>query len=138
MLHLAVFRDDFAEKIFTAHKTIEARLSKIKCAPFEQIEKGDLVLIKQSGGPVVGYFQAGDVKFYDEITPDKLKQLIKKNWNQLAMTEEFWEMKKKSKYATLIQIKKPTKFRLPVAVKKKSLNGWIVLGGKSQEQLALI
>lgn len=138
MLHLAVFRGDFAEKIFSGKKTIESRLSKIKCAPYEQIQKGDLVLIKRSGGPIVGYFQAGNIIFFDDLSNKKLASIIKDRWNELAMTDNFWELKKKSKYLTLIEIKKPTKFRLPVAVKKKSLNGWIVLGGKNQEQLALI
>ncbi|MBU0975420.1 MAG: hypothetical protein ABIE03_03915 [Patescibacteria group bacterium] len=137
MLHLAIFTPGYITKIFTGQKTIDARFSKIQCAPFGNIEKGDLVLMKKSGGAIEGYFVAGNVKFYKNLTPDKLKEIIKKNWDALALSEKFWQERVSATLLTLIDIKRPTKFRIPVTVKKRSLSGWVMLGGESQKQIQL-
>jgi hypothetical protein len=137
MLHLAIFTPGFIDKIFTGQKTIDARFSKIRCMPFQAIEKGDLILMKKSGGKIVGYFVAGKVKFFEELTTKKLEQIVTQNRNELALTEPFWKSKKNSKYLTLVEIKRPTKFRLPISVKKKNLSAWVCLGGESQRQIQL-
>lgn len=137
MLHLAIFSPGSISKIFTGQKTVDGRFSKIQCAPYASIEKGDLVLMKKSGGPIVGYFVAGRVKFFKELSTKKLEFIIKKNWDKLALDEEFWQQRKNSKFLTLVNIKSPTKLRIPVTVKKKSLSGWVVLGGESQRQIQL-
>lgn len=137
MLHLAIFTPGFIEKIFTGKKTLDGRFSQIRCMPFGTIEKGDLVLMKKSGGPIIGYFIAGEIQFYSELIPNKLKEIALKYWDELAITDEFWREKKNSRYLTLVQIKKPTKFRFPISVKKKNLSGWVSLGGESQSQIGL-
>lgn len=137
MLHLAVFSPGFIRKIFTGQKSIDGRFSKIRCMPYAAIEKGDLVFMKKSGAKVVGYFLAGKIQFFEDLTKKKLKSIVKKHWNELALSNEFWSKRKNSKYLTLIEIKRPTKFRIPIVVKKKSLSGWISLGGESQKQIQL-
>jgi len=137
MLHLAIFSPGFIEKIFSGRKTMESRFSVIRCLPYKGIEKGDLIFMKRSGGPILGYFLAGTVHFYKDLTPQKLERIVKKYWYELALSESFWESKKNSKYLTLIKMKKPTPFRLPVTVKKSSLHGWIALGGESKSQISL-
>lgn len=137
MLHLAIFTPGYISQIFTGKKTIDGRFSKIQSAPFGNIEKGDLVLMKKSGGSIEGYFVAGEVNYYKELTPERLERIVKKYWDELALTEKFWQSKKDARFLTLIEIKRPTKFRIPVTVKKKSLSGWVVLGGESQKQIQL-
>lgn len=137
MLHLAIFSSGFISKIFTGKKTYDGRFSKIRCMPFETIEKGDLVLMKKSGGPIVGYFVAGKVRFFKDLTQNKLEGIVKSYWDKLVLTHEFWKLKKDSKYLSLIEITRPTKFRMPVLVKKKSLSGWVSIGGDSQKQIQL-
>jgi hypothetical protein len=93
--------------------------------------------MKKSGGRIEGYFVAGNVHSYANLTPEKLREIVKKHWNELSLSKSFWNERKNSKYLTLIEIKKPTKFRIPVSVKKKSLSGWVCLGGESQKQIQL-
>lgn len=137
MLHLAIFSPGYINKIFTGRKSIDGRFSVIRCAPFGMVEKGDLILMKKSGGSVVGYFVAGKVTHLDNPSPNKLKQIIQKYWNELCISNGFWKAKKNSKFVTLIEIKQPTKFRIPVTVKKHGLAGWVTLGGESQKQIEL-
>jgi hypothetical protein len=137
MLHLAIFTPGFIQKIFTGQKTIDARFSKIQCMPFGSIEKGDLVLMKKSGGRIMGYFVAGKVQFYKDLTKNKLVSITEQYKDELALTQDFLRSRMNSKYVTLIKITKPTKFRLPVSVKKKNMSGWVCLGGTSQSQIQL-
>ncbi|MBN2016375.1 hypothetical protein JW766_06130 [Candidatus Dojkabacteria bacterium] len=137
MLHLAIFTPGFIDKIFTGQKTIDGRFSKIKCMPFGSIETGDLVLMKKSGGKIVGYFVAGKVEFFHDLTPEKLRKIVKRYWDELSLSNSFWITKRHSKYLTLIEIKRPTKFRIPITVRKKDLSGWVSLGGESQRQIQL-
>lgn len=137
MLHLAIFSHGSINDIFTGKKTLDARFSKIRCKPYGAIEKGDLVLMKRSGGKLLGYFVAGEVKFFKDLSPIRLEKLVKKHWNKLSISEEFWKERKDAKYLTLIEITKPTKFRTAVNVVKKDLSGWVSLGGGSQRQIEM-
>lgn len=137
MLHLAIFAPGYIDKIFTGQKTLESRFSKIRCEPYGTIEQGDLVLMKKSGGPIVGYFVAGKVTFYEIVSPEHLMGLVKNRWSELAITKDFLKDRLDSKFLTIIGVTKPTKFRFPVLVKKKSLHGWVGLGGESQTQIQL-
>jgi hypothetical protein len=137
MLHLAIFSPGFIGKIFTGQKTYDGRFSQIRCAPFGAIEKGDLVLMKKSGGPIVGYFVAGKVQFFENLDTKKLQEITSNYKDELSIPKSFQSKKRNSKYLTLIKIKRPTKFRIPVIVKKRDLSGWVCLGGESQKQIQL-
>ena len=49
-LHLAIFREPFLTKIFSGVKKIESRFSLNRCAPYSEVNKGDLVFIKKISG----------------------------------------------------------------------------------------
>lgn len=137
MLHLAIFAQGYIGKIFTGKKTFDARISKIKCMPFESIEKNDLVLMKESGGPIVGYFLAGTVSFYENDDKKTINNVLEKYKDELSLPEEFDTTDPELKYLSLIEIKQPTKLRIPVKVRKTNLSGWISLDEESQKQIEL-
>jgi hypothetical protein len=137
MLHLAIFSKGFIEKILSGRKTIDGRFSQIQCMPYHTIEQNDLVFMKKSGGPVVGYFVAGKIQSFENLKQERIKEIVKKYEYELNLSEEFLKTKLNSRYLTLIEIKQPTKFRVPIIVKKRNLLGWISLGGKSESQIQL-
>lgn len=135
MLHLAIFSKGVISKILLGQKTLDARISKIKCPPFENISRDDLVLMKKSGGRILGFFIVGKVQFIENSSGDKISSLIKKHKNELSMPEDFLEKRRNANYLTLLKIKKPTKLKVPVKVSKKSLSGWVTLGNESSSQI---
>lgn len=137
MLHLAIFSPGYIEKIFSGQKTLDGRFSEIKCAPYNQVEKRDLVLMKKSGGPIIGFFTVGKVDHIEIVKNSQIQSLIKKYENELALDKEFIKRKLNAKFVSLIEIKRPTKFRMPVAIKKRSLSGWVTLGVDYERQLEL-
>lgn len=137
MLHLAIFAPGYIDKIFNGQKTIDGRFSLVKCLPFNGIEPGDLVLMKKTGGHIIGYFVAGRIQFMEDLNPQTVKRIIGKYKNELSLSEDFISKKLSSRYVTLIEILKPTKFRMSVTVRKRNLSAWIRLGGDNQNQIQL-
>lgn len=123
--HLGVFKEPYLSYMLEGKKTIESRFSKQKRSPYKRIKKGDIVFIKRSSGPVIGYFIVKDVLFFNlyEISIDELK---KKYANSLCVNEEFWKEKKNSHYATLLFISKLISFE-PFKINKRGMQTWIEL-----------
>ena len=55
-LHLAVLVQPYLDFILDGQKTIESRFSIRPIPPYRRVESGDIVLLKASGGPIVGAF----------------------------------------------------------------------------------
>jgi hypothetical protein len=138
LLHLAVFSPGYINKIFTGQKTHDGRFSKIRCRPFRTVSRGDLILMKQSGGSMRGYFVAGDVEDFEKVDEGIFDYVLEKYGNSLTLTQDFIDLKSNStNYITIIEITKPTRFRNPVGIKKHDRSGWVTLGGESQKQIEL-
>jgi len=127
MKHLAIFDQKTIQKIFNGEKTIDARFSKHRIAPFGVIASRDTVLIKLSGGDVVGEFEVQSVITFDNLTPEKI-QKIKRDYNRnIKMDPLFWHEKEQAKYGTLLFIENVQPVLIPLAIKKRDMRPWVVL-----------
>ena len=63
-IHLAVFVEPFLQFVLDGRKTVESRFSIHRRPPFGCVRSGDLVLIKESGGPVVAMAEVSNVWYY--------------------------------------------------------------------------
>jgi ASC-1-like (ASCH) protein len=132
-VHLGVFIEPFLRYILDGKKTIETRFSIVRCAPYKRVESGDVVLLKKSGGDVIGICQIRSVRFY---------RLEKDSWDEIktfardicAEDPEFWEQRKKSTFATLMRINN-VKTIDPITIKKRDRRGWVILQEASKDLL---
>jgi ASC-1-like (ASCH) protein len=74
-IHLAIFNEPFLSLVYSKEKKIESRFSMNKISPFEKVRKGDVIILKESGGLVNGVFVAGEVKFYQGLNKKFLNRL---------------------------------------------------------------
>jgi len=130
-IHLAVLVEPYLSLILAGKKTIESRFSVNRHAPFEQVQRGDVIILKRSGGPVEGLCTVSDVWFY---------RLTAKTWvdieryaSALCMDDSgFWKHKRGASYATLMRIDRILK--LPdLEIEKVDPRGWVVLRSSSSE-----
>lgn len=124
-IHLGIFMEPGLSDIMGGKRTIEARFGKNRSAPYGQIAGGDIVVMKKTGGSVSGYFTVGKAEFLciSEISMPEIKLLYN---DRLRISDELWELKKDSRYATLIfidEVRKLDGFGIP----KKGMQTWIVL-----------
>lgn len=125
-IHLAVFVEPYLTLLLQGKKTVESRFSSVRCAPFQRICAGDVVLIKRSGGPVVGLCEVGEVWSY-ELDPSSWKQIRRSFMKELcARDPKFWTARAHAIYATLMRVKNVVEIS-PTDWVKHDRRGWVVV-----------
>jgi hypothetical protein len=130
-IHLAIFVEPFLQYVLDGKKTIESRFSSVRCAPFERVGRGDVVLLKKAGGPVVGVCQIRNAWFYnlEEDSWDEIKGFAREI---CAEDPSFWQTREGASFATLMRIQHVNKID-PIRLPKRDRRGWVVLKGASQQ-----
>lgn len=119
-----MFVEPFLGAILDGRKTIESRFALHRCAPYQQVEPGDIILLKRSGGPVVGVARAGRRDYY-QLGPGDLEQIRTEHAAELfALDDEFWESRVEKRYATLIGLKDTARID-DMSVEKRDRRGWV-------------
>ena len=124
-VHLAVMVEPFLGYILDGKKSIESRFSKHAIAPFYQIESGDLVLLKLTGGPVMGCFDTDTVEFV-ALNHEERDRLQRHYSVAICADSDFWRARQDKRYATLVGVRNVHKLE-PAPVTKSDRRGWVVL-----------
>lgn len=130
-IHLGIFIEPYLQLIIDEKKTIESRFSVNQCPPFGRVAKGDVLLLKRSGGPIVAICQINDVWSYhlDKALWNEIKDVHAK---ALCIEDpEFWKQKINSNYATLMRVKNVYSLN-PICFEKSDRRGWVVLSNKHE------
>lgn len=138
--HLAVMIEPFLSYILNGKKSIESRFSKRAIAPFYQIEPGDLVLLKLTGGPVVGCFDADTVEFVT-LNKEEHDRLQRHYSAAICADDGFWHTRQDKRYATLVGVRN-VHILDPASIAKSDRRGWVVLQSRQAshdaDQLTLL
>jgi hypothetical protein len=124
-LHLAVFAEPFLRLVLERHKTTESRFSRTRCAPFNRVRNGDIILMKEVGGPICGVAIARRALFFD-LRYQPIAQIRERYGPSICADDEFWDQRRYSSYATLIDLSEP----LAIAdfpCDKRDRRGWVAL-----------
>ena len=125
-LHLAVLVEPYLQYILDGTKTVESRFSKHRIAPYGCVKRNDVVLLKRSGGPIMGVCQVTDVWYY-QLEPKSWRK-IQSDFSEMLCAQDptFWSKRKSASYATLMGLKHVLKIT-PVNCTKRDRRGWVVL-----------
>jgi len=124
--HLAVFIGDYIQKILSGEKIIEGRFSIDKILPYGAVKKGDIILLKQSGGMILGEVEVDNVLYYEGLDAEAIGKIRKEYNQELCAEDGFWQSKANSHYVSLIFIKNPKCYLMPVKVHKHDRRPWVV------------
>ncbi len=135
-LHLAIFAEPFLQYVFDGLKTVESRFSMRRVAPYACVGPGDVVLVKQVSGPVLGVFRVADAWFY-RLDPASWS-LIRREYTAALCAQDpiFWERRSSASFASLMRIDHPRRIE-PIQVAKRDRRGWVVLRPAQLGQLAM-
>lgn len=127
-LHLAIFSEPFMTLIFDGQKTMESRFSINYMAPYRKVTSGDLVLMKRPGGPICGFFVAGQVLYFSNLTSDKINHIEESYGSRLCwnIDPEFLSNKSNAKYLSIIEITNITAIP-PIDTLKSDRTAWSVI-----------
>lgn len=124
--HIAIFVGDAIENIITGKKTVEGRFSYARYIPYGAIKKGDLILLKQSGGPIIGQVEVENVLYFDNLDGEKIGKLRREYGEEMVMNDLFWSDKQKSRYATIVFLTHPRRYLTPLSFHKHDRRAWVV------------
>jgi hypothetical protein len=125
-LHLAVMVEPFLQFVLSGRKTVESRFSVNRCAPYGQVEDGDVILLKRTGGPIVGLCQVSERWLY-QLDPGSWDFIREKFAKALcADSSGFWKDRENALFATLMRVRNVRKIA-PVKIEKRDRRGWVVL-----------
>lgn len=128
MNHLAILHRRYLDAILTGDKTVESRLSKNRCAPFERVEQGDLIYFKESSGPVRACAMVASVEYHEDLTPAAVGRLERAHNGSVRGEREYWLLKREARYATLIWLEEVREIDDWPVVPTMNGRGWLCLG----------
>jgi hypothetical protein len=133
-IHLAVFVDPYLAYVLDGSKTVESRFSSTRSAPYGKVRRDDLVMLKRSGGPVVGLARVVNVWSY-RLSESSWKLIREQFATALrAQASEFWDQRSGAAFATLMSIDRALAVE-PVEWEKRDRRGWVVVRGARQPTL---
>jgi len=125
MTHLAVFRSRVSiEQIIKGEKTIELRMGQTRHMPYQKVKRGDIVLLKPVHGQIIGQVEVENVLFYDNLTPEAVAKMRQEYGKDAEVSDEYWQKKSKSKFATLLFLRHPERYIIPLKSVKKDRRNW--------------
>lgn len=127
-IHLAIFREPYLSLLLSREKTLESRFSKNRIGPFNRVRKGDLVVVKKSGGLVVGFFVAGEVKYFDNVDRRLLKEIELAHGEAICSSYDsnFWLDREVSNYISLVEVREIMEV-VPFRIDKRDRSGWSIV-----------
>lgn len=125
-LHLAIFVEPYLTFILEGKKTVESRFSCVRCAPYDRVKTGDVILLKRAGGPVAGLCCVNSAWFY-ELDRKTLGEIRREFSDQICPAESgFWTSREGRSFATLISLTDVE--RVPeFSVSKRDRRGWVTI-----------
>jgi len=123
--HLAILSGNYLKKIIEGEKIIESRFSKNRYPPYGVIKEGDIIFLKQSSQEIKALCLAKKISFYGPLRRGQAKNIMLSNIVELCVKKEFIELKKDSKFATLIWLGNIKEIN-PLIINKHDRRAWIV------------
>jgi hypothetical protein len=124
-IHLAIFAEPFLSMVLSGEKTIESRFSRNRCAPYGDIDDGDIILLKEVAGPICGIALARRIWCYDLIA-EPIDRIRRRFGDGICADDRFWDSRADALYATLIELDAPAPIA-PVSCDKRDRRGWVSL-----------
>lgn len=132
-LHLAILVHPYLQLLLDGRKTIESRFSVQRRTPFEQVDQGDVLLLKRSGGPILGIGVVAKACFY-QVVPGVLEHIQATYAEALGVRDPaFWEARAHTRFATLLWLEQVTPIT-PIPYHKRDQRAWVILRRRLQQQ----
>ena len=125
--HVAFIQKEPLSRILSGIKTVEARLSRNR-PPSWNVQTGDVILFKQTGGGIVAEATVADVSRFDNLRPADVKAIAElvSPLTGSSPSSPYWQMKTNSRYAVLIELSNVQPIQFPDEFTPKGvMSAWV-------------
>jgi hypothetical protein len=120
--------------ILNGRKTIELRLTRARRVPGPRAVAGDRLLLKASGGAVCAVATAAEVRYYEDLTPERIAGIRREYDDQIGGDDAVWQAVMDCRSGFLAWLRGVWLIE-PVRVEKKDWRAWVVLTPKKDFRL---
>ena len=126
-LHIAVLIEPYLSLVLDGKKTVESRFGAHRQPPYQAVFAGDVILLKRASGPIVGVACAVRTWCFpvNAATFGEIRRSIEERI--CAADETFWEERRSTRFATLIELGEVTGVAAPLPCDKRDRRGWVTL-----------
>lgn len=124
--HLAVLNEPYLSRILAGCKQVESRFSRVRGAPYHCVNPNDVLLLKESSGPIRAIALVAEVEYHGPLSPGEAEELMETHKDRLALGESFAARKRSALYATLIRLGSVYPVP-PLVINKRDRRAWVVL-----------
>ena len=126
-IHIAILKREYLRMILAGQKTVESRLAKVRCPPFESVKPGERLFFKASGGPFMATAIADEVHDYADQTPEQIDALCEQ-WNPAVCGPlEYWRDRRDRPFVTMIRLGNVEPMDIGPKFKVQNMRAWYVL-----------
>jgi ASC-1-like (ASCH) protein len=125
-IHVAILKRPYLKLILSGRKTVESRLTRTTQPPYNTIATGERIFLKASSGPFMATALAGTIEQHDSLTPADITKLRKRLDKTVCGNDEYWQMKRESRYAVFVQLTRVEPIDVGPAY-PKSMRAWHVV-----------
>ena len=122
--HLVIFKKPYLKMILEGRKRIELRLHKTRRPAFGRVFAGDKLFLKASSGPVCATATVEKVKYFEDLTPERILEIKRRHNRDIGGSDEHWQGKMDSRFCFLVWL--GVTVNLIAAVVRRC--GWARLG----------
>lgn len=130
-IHVAILKRDYLHMVLLGRKTVESRLMKVRCPPFEVVKPGERLFFKASGGPFMATALAETVHDYADQSPRRIDEL-REQWNPAVCgPAEYWHDRRDRPFATMIRLHHVEPIEVGPAFAVQNMRAWYVLDDRA-------
>jgi len=134
--HLAIYNtkaygDDYIALMLQGSKTIDSKFSYRKTAPYQRLQPGDVIYLKESSGPIRGRVFVTQVVHDVLETPDEVLSYLAPQYKALGIKNEahlmkVWEAQAEKRYVCQWHMDNPQVLHEPANIIKRDMRSWVV------------
>jgi ASC-1-like (ASCH) protein len=124
--HLVILKKPYLDLILSGRKTIELRLTRARYVPGPRAAAGDRLFLKASGGPVCAVATAAEVRYYEDLTPERIAGIRREYNEKIGGGDDVWQSMMDCRSGFLVWLR-DVRIVEPVRIGKKDWRAWVVL-----------
>ena len=124
--HLVILKRPYLEAILAGRKTVESRFYRMRRSPVGEVQAGDILLLKESSGPVCAAAEVREVESFANLTEKQILEIKRRYNGQICGDDEYWRSKADCAHGFLAWIGDVRQVP-PVRISKKDWRAWVVL-----------
>ena len=97
--HVAILKRPYIDLILAGKKSVESRLYRTPKPPVDVLREGELIHLKESGGPFRAVAVAAKVEQFTDLTPRRMRELQREYGPAVCAEPGYWEQRRDTRFA---------------------------------------